>query len=338
MNIFRHAHKRKWPLTIAGVIFIVLVFVGIYFFLHRPTGQDQLYGITYSVQYAEYLGIDPQAAYLALLEDVGVKRIRLPFYWSRIEARNNQYDWQEMDWYIKQAEEHGVEITAAIGRKVPRWPECFIPDWAEALDDGQLHNELMAYTRTLVNRYKDSPAIVRWQVENEAFFPFGMCPRPDVDNHLAELELVRSLDSRPIQATVSGELEPWFDAAALADVLGISMYRVTWNDFFGYFFYPITPGFYASRANSVRPLVDRVIISELQAEPWFPEAMENRTPQEWYQVFDADTMRKNIYFAQRTGLDEVYLWGAEWWYFLKINGEDGLWDVAREVFQQESYE
>ncbi|MBU1705137.1 endo-1,4-beta-xylanase [Patescibacteria group bacterium] len=332
MNIVLHRHQRKWPLTVVGVIFIVLILVGIYFLFNRPVKGDQLFGLTYSVQYAEDLGLDSHAAFLALLEDLEVKRVRLPFYWSRIEAQNDHYDWREMDWYIKQAEDHGVEITAAIGRKVPRWPECFIPDWAETLEGDYLHAELMAYLETLVTRYRDSEAIVRWQVENEAFFPFGVCPRPDVDQHLAELTLVRSLDDRPIQATVSGELEPWFDAAALADVLGISMYRVTWNDFFGYFFYPISPSFYAARANSVRPLVDRVIISELQAEPWFPEPMDRRTPAQWYQVFDADMMRKNIYFAEQTGLDEVYLWGAEWWYFLKINGEDGLWNVAREAF------
>lgn len=334
MSIFRHAHKRKIPLFIIKIIVVVLFFTGIFFLLNRSASNEQLFGITYSVQYAQDLGIDSHAAYLALLDDVGVKRVRLPFYWSRIEAQNNQYDWREMDWYIQQAEKRGVEITPVIGYKVPRWPECYLPDWARIMDDDYWHAELMAYLRVLVNHYKDSPAITRWQVENEFFFPFGVCPMPNIKKHLAEIQLVKLLDDRPIQATVSGELEPWFNTAVLVDVLGVSMYLVTWNDVLGYFFYPISPSFYASRTILIRPWVDRVIISELQAEPWFSEPIDRRPLDLWYQVFDADTMRKNIYFARSTGLDEVYLWGAEWWYFLKINGENGLWNVAKEVFQQ----
>jgi len=30
-----------------------------------------------------------------------------------------------------------------------------------------------------------------------------------------------------------------------------------------------------------------------------------------------EQFKKNIEFAQKTGFDTIYLWGAEWWHWLK---------------------
>lgn len=326
-------HKRHYLLFVFALSIILAAAVTLALIQREPDSYP-VFGITFSTEYADSLGIDAKQAFTASLTDLGAKHIRFPFYWSDIEREEGVYNWSEMDWFIEEAEKHNAKLTIALGAKVPRWPECFIPDWAERLDIPYRHDALLAYIEEAVNRYKHSPAITRWQVENEAFFPFGECPRPSLSRYLEEVELVRSLDSRPVQATVSGELEPWFDAAVTADILGISMYRVTWNDFFGFFYYPVTPGFYRSRAASVRPLVERIIISELQAEPWFPEPIDTRSLEEWYEIFDEEDMKRNVDFSVRTGLDEVFLWGAEWWYLLKENQLPGLWNYGKEVLSR----
>ena len=37
-----------------------------------------------------------------------------------------------------------------------------------------------------------------------------------------------------------------------------------------------------------------------------------------------------IDFARRTGFSEIYLWGVEWWYWLKEEQRDvRFWDLGR---------
>ena len=35
--------------------------------------------------------------------------------------------------------------------------------------------------------------------------------------------------------------------------------------------------------------------------------------------------------ASQTGFTEQYLWGAEWWFYLKLHGKPELWDYIKEV-------
>ena len=41
---------------------------------------------------------------------------------------------------------------------------------------------------------------------------------------------------------------------------------------------------------------------------------------------------KNINYAKRTGLSPVYFWGAEWWYWLKEQGDDSIWQAAKDIW------
>jgi hypothetical protein len=119
-----------------------------------------------------------------------------------------------------------------------------------------------------------------------------------------------------------------------ADVLGISMYRASWNKWLGYFFYPITPGFYVDKADAISPLVKKVIVTELQAEPW-PSNQRSITQTpigEQYHTMNIEIFRDNIEFARRVGLPEVYLWGAEWWYWIKEKGNPDFWNEAKKLF------
>ena len=43
--------------------------------------------------------------------------------------------------------------------------------------------------------------------------------------------------------------------------------------------------------------------------------------------------KKNIEFAKNTGLKEHYLWGAEWWHWLKTKqNNDNIWNEAKSLF------
>lgn len=325
----RHGIRR---IFVAACCAVAIAATAVWVLGRANRSEEQTLGVTFSTVYARQLGLDPRETFTALLDEVGVRRFRIPVYWSEVEHANGEYRWDDVDWMMGEAAKRGASVTLAVGMKVPRWPECYIPDWAEIEGYPFDREELRDFLRVTVERYRASPALVRWQVENEARFAFGICPDPDEAELAKELELVRSLDDRPVVMTSSGELEWWLPAALDADILGISVYRVTWNRVIGYFRYPIPAAAYRLRAALVRPFVDDVVISELQAEPWLPEPVERRTPAEWYAAFTAEELRANVEYAGRTGIGEADLWGAEWWYFLKQGGEPRLWDEAKRIF------
>lgn len=313
------------------LVAIGLLGYAFWFINDRPRVEPE-FGVTYSWVYAQQLGLDPVASYEEILRDMGVRQVRLPLYWSSIEAERNVFDWTIPDALVALSEQYGVELTVVVGEKVPRWPECFPPDWVDGLSVSAYENAVLSVIAQEIDRYKTSEAIVRWQVENEPFFPFGECELITVEAFKQRVELVRSLDSRPIQVTVSGEIGPWLESAQAADVLGMSMYRQTYNDLFGYFVYPISPAYYYARTKTVGGYVDQVIVSELQAEPWFSEPIESRELTDWYGHFTVEMFEQNIAFARDAGIGEVSLWGVEWWMAMRDAGDGRLWEEAGELF------
>ena len=291
--------------------------------------SGRILGATFSPSYATSLGLDWRRAYVAMLDELQVKHLRLPVYWSEVSPNEGEYLWNDVDWMMEQAQARDVDVTLAIGRKVPLWPECHIPAW---VTDERQQEELLAYLELLVLRYDSSPALVRWQVENEPLFPFGGCPIPDPQFLEQELTLVRSLSEKPIMLTASGENEVWIDTAIRADVLGVSLYRTTWNDLTGYFIYPLGPEFYRLKAALARPFADAIVLSELQAEPWFQEAQEDVSLSDQAKMFTPDDLEEQLLGATVVGFDEIYLWGVEWWYWMSVQGEDGMWEKAKEVY------
>ncbi len=334
--IDRIKNKRFFVLEI---IVLVLIFFSFAFLIVtiRPPKKDNIkLGVTYSLNYAQELGIDWKKAYLEILDDLKVRYIRLPIYWNIIEPYPGRFDFSKFDFMVEEAEKRGVKIIAVVGRRQPRWPECHVPSWAQNNIESIQQIHILQSIKETVNRYKNSYAIYAWQVDNEPFFSiFGLCPDPDMKFYKEELELVRDLDTRPIVVTDSGELSTWIRTAGLADILGISMYRITWNKYFGYWYYPLSPSFYWKKFLAVSPLVERGIITELQAEPWFAKSIFQTPLSEQYKSMNEDILKDNVDFAVRTGFDEIYLWGVEWWYWLKDKkGEDGMWQTAKEIFDR----
>jgi len=325
---------KKIHLCLLGALLLLFLLIGAtLWWIYHPRPAPE-FGITFSSVYAQELGLDPEEAFRALVEDRGVRLVRLPLYWDEIEREPGQYDWSISDALMAIAEEYGVRVTLTIGQKVPRWPECYIPDWALTRSDQERKEAFQSYLHAAIERYQFSPSLLRWQVENEPLFDYGICPAVDLEGLQETLAIVRSQDEHPIQLTVSGELESWWPLARWADVLGFSLYQVTWSDTTGYFVYPIPPVFYRLRALVASFWTDQVVVSELQAEPWFIVPMEEKPLFEWYALFDAQALQDRVHFTEDIGVSEVYLWGAEWWYYLKINGFDGLWNEAGQIFER----
>ncbi len=322
-------HLHIWLVLLMALT--IGVFVYAWSWVNEGARTQAELGITYSWVYAQELGLDPVEAFASIVGELDVTLIRLPIYWSDVEAQPGVFDWRVADGLMEIAEENDLALTVVVGAKVPRWPECHIPDWARDLDETPQQAATVSFITEAVERYKGLGSVHRWQVENEPYFPFGDCPTISVAQVKERVDTVRSLSDRPVQMTVSGELGPWLESAQSADILGISLYRQTYSDVFGYFVYPLSPDYYYFRAKLLEDHVERVVISELQAEPWFPAPIDSKPLVEWYEYFTQEQLTENVAFAKSVGLSEVYLWGAEWWYALAQEGDSRLWDTAKSL-------
>lgn len=328
--------KKLWITCL--VLFLILSAVFI-FFIRKPAGvvepQEIKWGVAFSKYFTEKLGLDWQDTYSAILNDLKPKYLRLPIYWQDVEPQSGVYNFSDYDWMVSEAQKRNVKLILVIGRKMPRWPECHLPAWAVSLSEGSQQTRLLKVIPEIVDHYKNLDNLYLWQVENEPFLPFGECPRWSADFLDKEIELVRSLDqTHKIIITDSGELSFWLPSAKRADVFGTTMYRVIWNKYLGYFKYPLPPRFFWLKANLVHLFYPSkaIVVSELQAEPW-ARNMPYETPlAEQFKSMDFNQFKENIAYARQVGFPAVYLWGAEWWYWLKTkHNDERFWEAAREI-------
>jgi len=322
-----------WLLAGMAIVFVVYFFVG---FTYPSKEID--WGVNFSVKQTDFLKIDARETYLAILDDLKAKNVKISVYWDLIEKEKGKYDFDELDWQMKEAEKRNINVVLAIGMKVPRWPECHLPLWARDMDKYGQQLEIIDMLREVVLRYKNSPALSAWQVENEAFLKFGACPWYDEDFLRREIAFVKINDnSRPVIVTDSGELSFWIRSSQSgADIVGVTVYKKVWQQQLRmYISYILPPVFYHRRAEIVRGLFDKEIVGvELQAEPWCANSIMNSSLKEQEKTMDINQFKKNVQFAKNTGIDSFYFWGAEWWYYMKKTHNDSeIWDEAKKLFE-----
>lgn len=322
------------------IIIALLAIVFCYFFVgSAPVSQNITWGVDFSQMQAQALKLDWKDVYTALLDDLGAKNIKLHTQWDWVEGQKNNYYFDDIDWQLSQAEQKNAKIIYVVGMKTGRWPECHIPGWAQNLSKEQQQKEVLKYIKEVVLRYKNSPSIADWQVENEPLFDFGQCPWYDKDFLEKEVELVRLLDpSRPIIISDSGEQSFWFSAAKIGDIVGITMYRRVWGhvtDGFGFYVNSfLTPVTYWRKAEIIKKIFKKdVICIELQAEPWTATPFYDVSLDEQEKTMNLELFQKNIEYAKASGLDKFYFWGVEWWYWMKEKqNQPQIWNEAKQLF------
>lgn len=319
------------------LLLVALVFLLVSVLPLKPDrNEDARLGYTFSIKAAQALNLDWRETYRAALADLKPDVVRLSAYWDLIEPQQGVYDWAALDEQLAMLEGTDTRVILAVGHKLPRWPECHIPEWARQLNEQQARQAVLIMVQAVVERYKGNGRIESWQVENESLFRFGDCPSWSNDRSFLkqELTLVRSLDTvRQLSTSESGELGFWSATATLPlDTLGVSLYRAVYNN--GYHYWPLNPWFYRARMWLWSHLaVDHIFISELQMEPWGPKPVQELSMEEIYKSFSPLDVADRIDFARRTGADTILAWGVEWWYYMrKSNSQPEYWQKATEVF------
>ena len=299
--------------------------------------ENMAWGVSFSTHYAkDVLGLNWQDAYQAMLDELKVKYLRIPVYWTETEPQNGNYDFSDYDWMIKKAEENGAHVVLAIGQKLPRWPECFVPEWASRLGNKDKEQAILDYLKSTVEHFKDSEAVEAWQIENEPFFnAFGGCPALSSNFFDKEVALMRSLDGRPVVVTDSGELGFWVKAASKSDIFGSTLYRQVSSGLLGDVIHAWPALYYKFKVAWVNVFAPgkKIWDVELQAEPWSLLPLPDTALDKQLKLMNKSEFIGNVKFAYSIGFTRHYLWGAEWWYWLKtVHGDYQMWDSARTLF------
>jgi hypothetical protein len=328
---------KKKILVIIGVLLLLgLIIVAI--LAYKPVPETITYGMSFNTPYARELGLDWQETYDAIINELGVRHLRLAAHWPMIEPESGVYNFTELDYQIEKAEAVGAEVILAVGRRLPRWPECHVPTWAKNLPTAERQTKQLDYMTAVIERYRDSPAITVWQVENEPFlevFAFEHCGYLDEEFLDRELALVRELDdTRPVLVTDSGNLGLWYQAYSRGDAFGTSVYVHFWNPELGQFRTVLPPFAYRVKDNFMALLYgDKPsYLIELSGEPWLIQPIVDTPLEVQFSRMNLEKFEDILEYAEATRFDRQYLWGAEWWYWLKLQGYPELWERGKMLY------
>jgi hypothetical protein len=339
--------RSKWGrrLTV-GVLALAIIAVGAMYgisrwYVYSVRDTPQVVGASFIADYARSLGVDPEETMDGMINDLGIKHFRLVSYWNKIEATQGTYDFSELDWQFAKAEAAGAKVTLSLGLRQPRWPECHPPTWVDtSRPTGEWQPALENFMTAVVNRYKDSPALDSYQVENEYFLTaFGECKNFDRQRLIDEFNLVKKLDPQHpaiVNRSNNGLGIPVH--APTADTYGVSIYKRVWDSSLTkrYLEYPQPAWYYSFMAGVQKISQDRdMIVHEMQAEAWAPDGktLVETSLAEQNKSLDAKRLAGRFEYGRDTGLREVYMWGAEYWYYRKqVLNDPSLWDAARDGY------
>ena len=287
-------------------------------------------GVSLSHRAARDLGLDPVHAF-EQLASCGFAPIRLSAYWDWDPGD----DYRILDSMVAAAERLGTSIVITVGMKAMRWPEFYIP---ATIQRDQLALAVVDFASTTVARYRHSPVVEAWQVENEPRNRSGpgfelvptdllqremkavaqVDPRPQIVNCFLHFTRLSDLVSRPW---------PWYD------VVGHLLDLVPTDHVLGFDIHPFIsrklgpmrwlssardgwPQEWRAVADRVRSAGRRIWVTESQAEPWGPGSLD---PARMQRTFEA---------VVEAEPEVVLLWGAEFWLKRQSAGDPGWMEAA----------
>ena len=215
-----------------------------------------------------------------------------------------------------------------------------MPAWTKTETKDQWYPGLKTVMQKVVERYKTSPVLQDYQLENEYFLSvFGECPDFSRDRLVEEFKFVKKLDSsHPVIVSRSNNWVGIPINAPTPDQYAISVYKRVWDRTITkrYVEYPYPAWYYSFYAGASKLLQGKdMSIHELQAEAWLPDGMDMRDApiSELYKSLNPERLQQRFEYGRATGMKTIDLWGAEWWYQMKVNrNSPDLWNVAKAEF------
>ena len=287
-------------------------------------------GTTYSHTHIQSLHRSHEDAFRDLLEfkfDV----VRLGCYWNEIQPDSKTFNFKPMISMLEECEKRNQQVVMTVGMKAPRWPEFYVPSWVRGETPADWLEHCLLYLERTIRTLKKFSCITHWQVENEPLDPSGpkqlSIPLPLLKK---EIYCVRSLDNKKIISTLWGnELTKrgeYEHMLPYVDAVGIDLYYKV----------PFGPWFYTGPRDSDTALKKLIATSpkplwimELQAEPW--EHKEVVTKKREPRSINHNLLAENFERAKALHPKAILLWGYEYWYMKKMQGDERMWNAAKQL-------
>jgi hypothetical protein len=339
-------HKGLWRrflLIFAAFAFLFTAYsytVAVWY-IGKHKNEPLVLGASFVPEYAASFGLDPKDTLNAMLGDLKIRQVRLVSYWKDIETSPGNYDFSGLDWQFKMAQKYGTKVSLSIGMRQPRWPECHEPNWIKVDTNNKAawQPQLYKFIQSVVIHYRDNPVLQDYELENEFFMQvFGECKDFERAHLIEEYNLVKAMDSK--HKVIVSRSDNWIGIPVrqpTPDQFAISVYKRVWDAALThrYYEYPLPAKFYASLAGSEELLSGKdMLIHELQAEPWTPNGKEitQISVDEMYKSMNPERLKDRINYGIDTGMRTIDLWGAEWWYYMKVKQQKPeVWNVVKQA-------
>lgn len=325
------------------VLMVVALALGSEIWPQKPA--PPLAGFSFSPLASEQAQRDPRSDLAELLDATHPDVVRLPVYWELVQPTPDKLDFGSVDELLDVIVEHNqaspdqVRVVLTVGARNFLFPELHQPTWAGPREQPnigavQSATAYRTYFDASITRYRSSPLLYSWQVENEpldkvvnAYTGYDVIS----DSQLAwEVAEVHRLDpDRRVVITSFNALNSTLDivqaytpqllflvggrsghpneALAAGDAFGLDIYLdgpyIPWRSFTTIAlrsqWKQQSMAFWADRAHAEGK---EMWLTEMQAQPWGTT----------HTFKPADLLASARDYRQEP-LDVVLLWGVETW-------------------------
>jgi hypothetical protein len=181
-----------------------------------------LVGFSYSPLISTWADRAPAEDLAILLDATDPDLVRLPVYWDSVEPTPDTLDFTSVDELLAVVEAHDqlaarpTRVVLTIGARNFLYPELHEPAWAAPrqqphLDDVQSAAAYRAYFDGSLIRYRSSPLLYAWQVENEPLDYVGNVSTGDDQIKVAQLswEVAEAHQLDPAHEVVTTSFDGW---------------------------------------------------------------------------------------------------------------------------------